>query len=106
MGRRKHVPIRTCVACRRQDAKGELIRVVRQPDGTVRVDERGKLPGRGSYLCPDPACWTRALGKKNLLARALRTELAPSVRQQLLEYALERFSAPAAAGQRKEAQEG
>ncbi len=40
--------------------KPELIRVVRAPEGGLSLDFRGKKPGRGAYLCPDPACLTRA----------------------------------------------
>jgi len=31
----KHVPQRTCVGCRQQKSKRELIRVVRAPEGEV-----------------------------------------------------------------------
>ena len=50
------VPQRTCVACRQVKAKRELIRVVRDADGRLSVDLRGKAPGRGAYLDPDEAC--------------------------------------------------
>jgi predicted RNA-binding protein YlxR (DUF448 family) len=49
--RPKHVPRRTCVACRETDAKRQLIRLVRTPEGTVEVDPTGKRNGRGAYLC-------------------------------------------------------
>ncbi|MBI2298071.1 MAG: DUF448 domain-containing protein, partial [Armatimonadetes bacterium] len=42
--RARHVPERTCVACRRQRPKRELVRVVRGPDGRVSLDETGKAP--------------------------------------------------------------
>src|SRR5688572_21393040 len=45
--RPKHVPQRTCVACREIDAKRGLIRLVRTPEGTVDVDPTGKRAGRG-----------------------------------------------------------
>lgn len=69
----KHVPQRTCVACRSTDAKRTLVRVVRGPDGRVTVDERGKAAGRGAYLCRDPRCWETAL-QRRALERALRIE--------------------------------
>ena len=74
--RRKHVPYRTCVACRTPRPKRDLIRVVRTPDGQVVVDERGKENGRGAYLCAQRACWTEAL-KRQHLSRALRADLSP-----------------------------
>ena len=39
--RRKHLPQRTCVACRTVRPKRDLVRVVRTPDGAVIVDETG-----------------------------------------------------------------
>jgi predicted RNA-binding protein YlxR (DUF448 family) len=69
--RRKHVPLRTCIACHQQRPKRELIRVVRTPDGQIEVDPKGKRSGRGAYLCADPQCWEVAL-EQGKLARALR----------------------------------
>lgn len=84
--RAKHVPQRTCVACRRTDAKRGLIRLVRTPAGRAEVDLTGKRHGRGAYLCHDPACWELAL-KRRALERALRIEsLAEDNRQGLLLY--------------------
>jgi predicted RNA-binding protein YlxR (DUF448 family) len=67
------VPQRTCIACRRTDAKRGLMRLVRDATGHVALDPTGKRAGRGAYLCPDPACWEQAL-KRQGLERALRIE--------------------------------
>ena len=40
--------------------------MVRGPDGTISIDTAGKKPGRGAYLCPDPACLAKAQKKKAL----------------------------------------
>ena len=72
--RRKHVPLRTCIACYRQRPKRELIRVVHTPEGTIDIDPRGKRPGRGAYLCSDSHCWEVAL-EQGKLARALRCQV-------------------------------
>ena len=79
---RRHVPRRTCVACRRVRPPRELIRVVRLPTGVVEVDETGKKSGRGAYLCPDKSCWERALSK-TLLEHALKTQLAKEEKETL-----------------------
>ena len=71
--RPKHVPVRTCIACRRSDAKRGLLRLVRDADGRVSADPTGKRAGRGAYLCHDSACWEQAL-KRHGLERALRIE--------------------------------
>ena len=46
--------------------KRELIRVVRSPQGEISLDFHGKKPGRGAYLCPDPACLKKARKSKAL----------------------------------------
>ena len=68
------LPQRTCVACRTTRAKRELVRVVRSPAGELSVDLRGKAPGRGAYLDPDPGCLERGLAE-GVLARALEIDI-------------------------------
>jgi uncharacterized protein len=75
--RPRHVPQRTCVACRQTSAKRQLVRIVRTPDGSILVDPTGKLSGRGAYLCDSPACWQAALKPRGALARALKVETIP-----------------------------
>ena len=69
---RKHIPQRTCVACREVLPKRALIRVVRTREG-IRVDPTGKMNGRGAYLHDRRECWETGL--KGALAYALRTKL-------------------------------
>lgn len=74
MKRRKHVPLRTCIACQQKRPKRELLRIVRRPEGVVEVDPRGKLSGRGAYLCVSQECLETALEQRRL-ARALKCEV-------------------------------
>ena len=97
MSSTKHVPQRTCVGCRTTSAKREFMRIVRTPEGAVEIDPSGKRNGRGAYLCADRACWEEAL-RKDRLARALRTSLAPSVREELLRHAEQFEPAPTGVG--------
>jgi uncharacterized protein len=84
----KHVPLRTCVACRTTGAKRGLVRIVRTPQGGVEVDPTGKSAGRGAYLCRRRQCWQEAL-KKEGLARALRVKLWDADRDKLGAFAEE-----------------
>ena len=84
--RPKHVPVRTCVICREQSTKRQLVRIVRQPDGFVVVDSTGRLNGRGAYLCDRPACWQR-VAESDALGRALNTQVTEELRQTLRERA-------------------
>ncbi len=73
-GSRRHVPQRTCIACRRIGGKRDLVRVVRTSDAGVLVDLTGKRNGRGAYLCRAKPCWDKAL-RSAALNRALKTTL-------------------------------
>lgn len=88
--RPKHVPQRTCIACRRKDAKRDYVRLVRTPEGTVEVDPTGKRNGRGAYLCPVRSCWYKALDSR-AIEQALKVELSESNRDHLREYARTHF---------------
>lgn len=72
--RGRHVPIRTCVACRTSGDKRGLLRVVRTPDGHVAYDPTGKANGRGSYVCASAACISLAR-KRGSLVRALKCQV-------------------------------
>ena len=70
------------MACRRVRAKRELIRVVRDADGRLSVDLRGKAPGRGAYLCPDDACLEAGIASGSL-GRALEVTVDEATRLRL-----------------------
>lgn len=78
----KKIPMRQCVGCREMKQKKVLIRVVRSPEGAVSLDFKGKLPGRGAYVCPDGTCLARAK-KSKALERAFETAIPPEVWQAL-----------------------
>lgn len=72
---RKHVPMRTCIVCRRSLPKRELVRIVRTPDSGVVIDPTGKQSGRGAYICRRKVCWESTLKKKSV-EYALKTTLS------------------------------
>lgn len=78
----KKMPMRMCVGCREMKPKKEMLRVVRSPDGVVSIDETGKKPGRGAYVCRDEACLARAI-KQRQLERQLEVQLTEDVAQGL-----------------------
>jgi len=80
----RHIPERSCIACREKRAKKELIRLVSSAD-EVRIDLKGKDAGRGAYLCPARECWEMGL-KGNRLEHALQCNLTLENRQVLVEY--------------------
>ncbi len=84
--REKHIPQRTCIACRQVKDKRDLIRLVRTPAKSVVIDETGKTQGRGAYLCKQASCWHNALNR-NLLGRALKITITNDDLALLKEYA-------------------
>ena len=58
------------MGCGRSAPKGELVRFAAR-DGVLAPDPAGRLEGRGAHLCPQGACWERALARK-AFPRALR----------------------------------
>lgn len=81
----KHLPLRTCIACRQIKEKRQLVRLVHDADGSIQIDTGGRKPGRGAYLCRMPECWDYAL-VGGRLEHTLRTSLTAENREQLAEY--------------------
>ena len=80
----KHIPQRTCIACRQTAGKRGLIRIVRTDQG-VMVDPTGKKAGRGAYLHPNRQC-IEAVLQSNRLNQALRTAITVEDRNHLQEF--------------------
>ncbi|MDP9321524.1 MAG: YlxR family protein [Chloroflexota bacterium] len=58
------------------------MRVVRDADGGLSVDLRGKAPGRGAYLCSDDACLERGIDEGSL-GPALEVTIDEATRRRL-----------------------
>jgi predicted RNA-binding protein YlxR (DUF448 family) len=76
----KHIPMRTCLVCRKVRPKRELIRLVRSTDGRVEFDISGKKNGRGAYLCSE--CQGIKL-KDSQIKHSFRTTITPDNLEQL-----------------------
>lgn len=85
----KHIPQRTCIACRTVRSKRELVRIVRTVTNHVEADATGKKAGRGAYLCRQRECWEQVLDSRGRLEHALNldTPLDPQDVARLREYA-------------------
>ena len=78
----KKIPMRQCLGCREMKPKRDLIRVVRKPEGDICLDFRGKVSGRGAYVCPNAACLKKAM-KAKALERAFSAQIPPEIYEQL-----------------------
>ena len=95
--RQRHVPERSCIICGTKLTKRDLVRVVLSPTGSCTVDETGKLPGRGAYLCYEPVCWERAV-TGGRLAHALRGEVTTEDKAKLTEFSAKLTAWPTQSG--------
>lgn len=80
----KKVPERSCVITREKYAKKDLLRVVRDKEGNVTVDQTGKANGRGAYLKKDVEVIEKAR-KTKALERILEVTIPDSIYDEMLE---------------------
>jgi len=80
----KKIPLRKCLVSNQQYPKKELLRIVKTPQGEVKVDKTGKLNGRGAYIKLDEENLAK-LVKSKALQRALETAVDEKVYLELKE---------------------
>lgn len=78
----KKVPLRTCVITKESLPKQELLRIVRTPEMEVKVDETGKLNGRGAYIKKSLVVLEKAK-KSKLLEKRLECSIDESVYEEI-----------------------
>jgi hypothetical protein len=62
----KKIPMRRCVVSGESLPKKELLRIVKTPDGVLKVDPTGKLNGHGAYIKKSNEVLEAAIKKKTL----------------------------------------
>ena len=78
----KKKPMRSCVVTLEKLDKNELIRVVKNKDGEVFIDETGKANGRGAYLKKDLEV-IKKCKKNKILDKKLEVEIPDSIYEEL-----------------------
>lgn len=78
----KKIPMRMCVVTKERHEKRELIRVVRNKEGLVSIDETGKLNGKGCYLTKDLSVIKQARNNK-ILDRVLEVSVSDEIYDEL-----------------------
>ena len=78
----KKIPLRTCVITKESLPKQELLRIVRTPEMEVKVDETGKLNGRGAYIKKSFEVLEKAK-KSKLLEKRLECSIDESVYEEI-----------------------
>lgn len=74
----KKIPMRRCLATNESFPKKDLLRVVKTPEGEVKVDLTGKLNGKGAYISKSIDALNLAK-KNNVLAKALETNIPEEI---------------------------
>ena len=80
--KQRKIPLRTCVITKESLPKSELIRIVRTPEGEVKVDETGKLNGRGAYIKKDASILEKAK-KSKILEKRLEVQIEDKVYEEI-----------------------
>ncbi len=81
----KKIPMRTCIVTKEKLPKVELIRVVRTPEGEVKIDVTGKQNGRGAYLKKDIDVFKKAK-KSKILNQHLEVDVPDVIFEELENY--------------------
>ena len=71
-------PVRTCVACRVEGDKRDLVRIVRIAGDGAAVDLTGHAAGRGAYIHANAGCISVAR-KRRAIERSLNTTVTANV---------------------------
>lgn len=82
MAKKKKIPERKCVITNEMKPKKDLIRIVRNKEGEVFVDETGKKNGRGAYLSKNKSVIEQAR-QTGALNKTLNTEVNPTIYDEL-----------------------
>ncbi|HQO93660.1 MAG TPA: YlxR family protein [Bacilli bacterium] len=77
-------PIRKCLATGMRFSKKDLVRIVRTPEGEIKIDQTGKLNGRGAYLSKSLEA-IKLAKTKNIIGKALETEIPDNIYEQLFQ---------------------
>lgn len=78
----KKIPMRTCVVTHEKYEKRQILRIVKDKDNNVFVDETGKKNGRGAYIKKDLE--VLKLAKKNkALEKNLECTIPDSIYEEI-----------------------
>lgn len=81
--KQRKVPMRTCVVSMEKCEKKDLLRVVRNNEGLVFVDDTLKANGRGAYLKKDKDVIEKAR-KTKVLEKHLDVKISDEIYNELL----------------------
>lgn len=80
----KKIPLRKCIVTKERFPKKDLVRIVKNKEGQIFVDETGKANGRGAYINLSKSTIKKAKDKK-ILSRVFESEIDDLIFEELLE---------------------
>lgn len=80
----KKIPQRMCLGCQEMKPKKELIRIVKNKEGEIKIDLTGKAPGRGAYICKNIDCFDKCVKAKRF-EKAFETKISDDLYEKLKE---------------------
>lgn len=82
----KKIPMRKCIVSGESFPKKELLRIVRTPEGELKIDPSGKINGKGAYIKKDIKM-VEGLKTKKILKRLLQldTDIKDDFYQELID---------------------
>ena len=81
--RRNKRPERMCVVCREHKEKSELLRIVLTEEAGYALDPKGRMAGRGTYVCASEECVRRGYAKQ-IFEKNLGRKMPESFLKELL----------------------
>ena len=78
----KKLPQRTCMGCNEKKDKKDLIRIVKNKNGEISIDQTGKQEGRGAYICNKVECLDKVIKSKRL-EKVLETKISSEIYEDL-----------------------
>ena len=74
----KKIPMRKCLATNESFPKKDLLRIVRTPEGEIKVDTTGKLNGKGAYISKSKDAVEKAK-KSKVFNKALEVDIPDTI---------------------------
>lgn len=78
----KKIPQRMCIVTREKTDKKNLLRIVKDKEGIVSVDETGKKNGKGAYITKDLTVLETAR-KKKILERVFEIDNLDNIYEEI-----------------------
>ncbi len=76
--KQKKVPMRMCLGCKELKPKKELLRIVKNKENIISIDNTGKMHGRGAYVCRQKSCLEKVIKGKRL-EKAFEIDISPEI---------------------------